>query len=44
MDAAAAWLTTEQMGLTALLLQSHQEVFHRPLLAVLSQQVVQHSS
>ena len=33
MDAAAAWLTTERMGLTALLLQSHQEVFHRPLLA-----------
>ena len=32
MDAAAAWLTDEQMGLTALLLQSHQEVFHRSLL------------
>ena len=32
MDAPAAWLTTEQMGLTALLLQSHQEVFHRSLL------------
>ena len=32
MDAPAAWLTTEQMGLMALLLQSHQEVFHRSLL------------
>ena len=33
MDATAAWLTSEQMQLAALLFQSHQRVFHRPLLA-----------